>query len=308
MSPTIAPRSPAKRPNSWRSVIRSSSAWVGCACVPSPALITWPSNASASRRAKPDSWWRTTITCTPIPCKVSAVSAIVSPFPKLDAPGANEMTSAPTRCSASENDVAVRVEASKNRLSTGTPASRSRGGGASRKATARSRTATSSGGVKSSTSSRLRGGTVVGRDRHRVAGGLLRRQDHVDVLAPAGRDRLPDVVGLNRQLAQAAVDQDGEPNRARPAEVGHRVERGPHGSAGVEDVVDQDDRLAGDRAADLRLGQLAGDVVVAVEVDVQEAQLRNRAPDLANLRGQPAGQGLAAPPDADQDQAVLDVL
>ena len=192
MSPTIATRRPSKRRNSWCSVIRSSSAWVGCACVPSPALITWPSNASASRRAKPDSGWRTTITRTPIPRSVSAVSAIVSPLPRLDAPGANVITSAPTRCSASVNDVAVRVDASKNRFSTGTPAHRSRGGSSSRNAIARSSTATSSSGARSSTSSRLRGGTVLVVHRHHVGVGALRGEQDVDVLPPARRDDLPE--------------------------------------------------------------------------------------------------------------------
>src|SRR5665213_3595586 len=308
MSPTIATRSPSKRSNSWRRVIRSSSACVGCACVPSPAFTTWPANASASRRANPDSGWRTTITRTPIPCSVSAVSAIVSPFPRLEAPGAKVITSAPTRCSASVNEVAVRVEASKKRLRTGTPASRSRAGSWSRNATARSRTETISPGLRSSTSSRLRGGTVLVEDRDRVGIRTLRAQHHVDVLAAAGRNHLADVVGLDRKLAQPPVDQHGKPDRARPAEIGDRVERGADGASGVEHVVDEHDGQSGDRAANLRLRQLARDVVVAVQVHVQKAELRKRTADLRDLRSEPAGQPLAAAPDPDQQEPVLHVL
>jgi hypothetical protein len=53
-----------------------------------------------------------TITSSPIAASVSAVSARVSPFPRLEAPGGKETTSAPTRPSAIANDVYVRVLAS----------------------------------------------------------------------------------------------------------------------------------------------------------------------------------------------------
>ena len=48
-------------------------------------------------------------------------------------------------------------------------------------------------------------------------------------------------VGPDRQLAVAAVDEHGELDRARPPELGERVERGPHRAAGEEDVVDEHD-------------------------------------------------------------------
>src|ERR1035437_8845479 len=223
------------------------------------------------------------MTRTPIPLSVSAVSAIVSPLPRLEAPGAKVITSAPTRCSASVNEVAVRVEASKKRFRTGTPASRSRGGSRSRNATARSRAETVARGLRSSTSSRLRGGTVLIEDGDRIGIRALRGEHDVDVLAAARRDDLTDVVALDRQFAQTAVDQHGEPNRARPAEIGDRVERGAHRAPSVENVVDEHDGPPGDGAANLRLRQLACDGVVAVQVHVQEAQLRERAADLGAL-------------------------
>ncbi len=161
ISPTIATRRPSNRPNSACNVARSRSACVGCARVPSPALTTCPSNDSARRRGKPDSLWRTTMTRTPIACKVIAVSAIVSPFPKLEVPGANEMTSAPTRCSARVNDVAVRVLASKKRLRTGTPASSERSGSWLLNSPERRMTDAISSRERSSISSRLRGDDLV---------------------------------------------------------------------------------------------------------------------------------------------------
>ncbi len=39
-SPTIATCRPSRWPTALRIVYRSSSAWVGCWCLPSPALIT----------------------------------------------------------------------------------------------------------------------------------------------------------------------------------------------------------------------------------------------------------------------------
>src|SRR5665213_2799072 len=211
--------------------------------------MTWPSNDSDSRRGKPDSGWRTTITRTPIARRVIAVSAMVSPLPSDDAPGANEITSAPTRCSASVNDVAVRVLASKNKLRTGTPASRSRGGTAALNAVARSSRSISSDGETSSTSIKLRGGTfLVDDQRDGVLLRTLRREYHVDVLAATRRDQLSDVIGLDRQLTQAAVDQDGQPNDPRAAEVGDGIECRAHGAPREENVIDDHDGFARDLA------------------------------------------------------------
>ena len=59
-SPQIATASPSSRPLRRRMVSASSSAWVGCSCVPSPALITAASTFCASRFGAPDWSWRTT--------------------------------------------------------------------------------------------------------------------------------------------------------------------------------------------------------------------------------------------------------
>ena len=65
-----------------------------------------------------------------------------------------------------------------------------------------------------------------------------------DELLARGRHVLADVVGPDRQLAMAAIDEDGEADRLRPAEVDEGVHRGPDRPAGVQDVVDEDDRRA----------------------------------------------------------------
>ena len=57
-------------------------------------------------------------------------------------------------------------------------------------------------------------------------------------------DLLPHDVGVDRQLAAAAIHQHGESDRAGPTEIGQLVERGAHGAAGVKHVVDDHDVLA----------------------------------------------------------------
>ena len=85
-----------------------------------------------------------------------------------------------------------------------------------------------------------------------------------------------DEVGLDRQLAPAAIDQRRQLDRARAAVVGQHVHRGADGAPREQHVVDQDDGPAVDRlgqlgGADLGLGQPV-EHVVAVERDVDRAQ------------------------------------
>ena len=51
-------------------------------------------------------------------------------------------------------------------------------------------------------------------------------EPHPDVLGELGRQVLADEVGPDRQLAVTAVDEHRELHRARPAQLGERVERG----------------------------------------------------------------------------------
>ncbi len=115
-SPQIATVSPPSPPLRRRIVSASSSAWVGCSWLPSPALITAQSTFSDSSCTAPDSGWRTTSTSGCIAFRVIAVSISVSPLRIEEAWTAMLMTSAPSRLPATSNEVRVRVEFSKKQL------------------------------------------------------------------------------------------------------------------------------------------------------------------------------------------------
>ena len=102
---------------------------------------------------------------------------------------------------------------------------------------------------------------------------------------------LADVVGLDRQLAVAAVHQHDELNRLGPAEIDQRVERRARRAAGVEHVVHQQDLRVVDREGNLGAAhhRLRADRVphqiVAVERDVERAGRHLVAGDLLDARG-----------------------
>ena len=80
MSPQMATLSPSIRLNRSRRVRMSSRPWVGCSCLPSPALMTlermrWPRNCAA-----PDAPWRITTMSIRIASRFRAVSTSVSPL------------------------------------------------------------------------------------------------------------------------------------------------------------------------------------------------------------------------------------
>src|SRR5579863_6215309 len=216
----------------------SNRACVGCAWAPSPALITCPSNACAIRCGKPGSEWRTTATQMPSAPSVIAVSSSVSPFvARLRFFGARFTTSAPSRSSARLNDANVRVLSSKNMLTHAILLSSGPGGSRSNCAV-RSNIYASSSALRSSRSIKLR---RIRTDCNLVVGGDLRCQSDLDALLRAGRNEAADVIGLDGQLAQAAVNEHAEPDRRRPAKIGDRIERRPNRPASVENVVADDD-------------------------------------------------------------------
>src|SRR5438477_485132 len=88
----------------------SSSPWVGCSCVPSPALITLLSIRSARNCAAPDAPWRMTTMSMRIASRFRAVSTRVSPFVTLDVVAATLTVSAESRFSANSNEMRVRVD------------------------------------------------------------------------------------------------------------------------------------------------------------------------------------------------------
>ena len=79
-SPEIATLSPAISPRRRRIVSASSSAWVGCSWLPSPALMTAQLTFSDSSCTAPLSGARTTSTSGCMAFRVIAVSIRVSPF------------------------------------------------------------------------------------------------------------------------------------------------------------------------------------------------------------------------------------
>jgi hypothetical protein len=89
--------------------------------------------------------------------------------------------------------------------------------------------------------------SVAAGDAHFVAlGPVGLGEAHMHALGVAGRQVLADVVGPDRQLAVAAVDEHGQSHRARTAQIGERVEGCADGAPGVEHVVDEDDDLVVD--------------------------------------------------------------
>src|ERR687888_208840 len=136
----------------------------------------------------------------------------------------------------------------------------------------------------------------------------------VDALLARGREVLADVVGADRQLAVAAVDEHGELHARGPAVVEEGVDRGPDRAPRVEHVVDEDDRAALERELELRGADdrlrverrlaAAHLDVVAVEGDVDRAE-RGRDPGaLLDQPPQALRERHAAGVDADERDVV----
>jgi hypothetical protein len=123
MSPRIVTFSPAICPFRSRMVKASSSAWVGCSCAPSPALMTLALSTRARKCGAPDALWRMTMKSALSASRLRAVSLSVSPFLNDEASAVKLMMSADSRCSASSKLMRVRVDGSTNRLTTVLPRS-----------------------------------------------------------------------------------------------------------------------------------------------------------------------------------------
>src|ERR1700687_1593532 len=81
---------------------------------------------------------------------------------------------------------------------------------------------------------------------HRLVYPVVFRHQDLDPLRIRGRDVLSDVVRPDRQLAVSTVDEHGQLDGARPAEIHQRIHRRPCRAAVVDHVVDQHDHLAVD--------------------------------------------------------------
>src|SRR5262249_50596767 len=81
-----------------------------------------------------------------------------------------------------------------------------------------------------------------GGDEQRLIGFVDLHELHLDALGARGRKVLADVVGPDRELAMATVDENGQLDPVGTPVVEERLDRGPDRAARVEDVVDEHDR------------------------------------------------------------------
>ena len=303
MSPEIVTLRPSSLPKRWRIVSASSRAWVGCSCAPSPALTTPAFRCRARKCGTPGEPCRMTIRSGDIAWRFRAVSRSDSPFSTELPLAAKLRESAESHFSAVSKEKRVRVEASKNRLTTIRP----RSAGTfligrwpiALMDSAVSRRRVISSGVRGSIPTRslerrlatvtLLLGPFEDPDLVRAVRLL---EEHLDDFAVGGRHALADVVRLDRELAVAAVDEDREADGAGAPEVDDAVEGGADRPSRVEDVVAEENGAAVQVEVDLGLLQerLRRDrgKVVAVERDVEGAD-----------RETAAGRGPRAGPRAD---------
>ena len=137
-------------------------------------------------------------------------------------------------------------------------------------------------------------------------------------LAERGREVLPDVVRADRQLAVAAIDEDGELDAFGAAVVEERVDRRPDRPAGEEHVVDEHARRPAEREVELRAADdglrverrlaAANEDVVAMEGDVDGAERELDAASLGHELLQPPGERDAARVDADEREPLQVVV
>ena len=250
-----------------------------------------------------------------------------------------DSVSAESRFAASSNDDDVRVDDSKKTLTTSRPRSvgsffvsrscesaNERAVASSRSTSSRSRSATDSRWrrVRRARRQQLAGNDVqVGHDclpppaRRPGRRGRPRRPRASCTWTRSSRDGrqvLADVVGPDRQLAVAAVGEHGELDARRAAVLEQRVDRGADRAAGVEDVVDEDHGAALELEVELRVAHdrlraprrlAAADVdVVAVEGDVELAEVELELGALLDQAAQALGERDAARVDADERDGV----
>ena len=255
-----------------------------------------------------------------IASRLRAVSTSVSPLLTLEPDDATLTVSADSRFSANSKEMRVRVDASKKRLTIVCPRS------AGTFLIARSLISLNgTGGVEHELD-------LVGRKRFEIEQVLAECARHVrsarttttasrpsssststSTRSPVlDRELLPDDVGVDRQLAPAAIDQHRERHARRAPEVRELVERRAHGAARVEHVVDDHDALAveiprqvggpdhGARADCLQ--------VVAVERDVEGAARDLHLLALVDRANDAVRELNAAALDADDDQVIRSIV
>src|SRR6266568_1089215 len=106
-------------------------------------------------------------------------------------------------------------------------------------------------------SSRTRAAYFLAGNDHRLVETVLLGHQHLDALGVRGRHVLAHVVGADRQLAMAAVDEHRQLDRPRPAEIKQRVHRRARRASAVDHVVYEHDHLAID-VGHVRLESMRG--------------------------------------------------
>ena len=131
---------------------------------------------------------------------------------------------------------------------------------------------------------------------------------HFDDFVVGGLHHAPDELGFDGQLAVAAVDQHQQVHARRAAVIEQRIERGADGAARVQHVVHQDDVLAVHRKRNLGGADHRLDVdraeVVAIEIDVEDADRHCCAFPGLRSSCQPLRQRNAAAADADEGEPI----
>src|SRR3990167_1892586 len=290
-------------------VNRSSSPCVGCACRPSPALITcsWGFTWRAIRYGAPEEPWRTTKMSACIADRLATVSRSDSPLVCEDSAMLRLITSAERRLAAISKVVRVRVEGSKNRLNTLLP--RSSGTvftsrsvtPANDSAVSRIRVSTSRGSPSIDSrccsspfalSCGLRCTFGLECEGELAVDAALEAQAH----ARGHFDLRAAMLSADRQLPAAAIGEHHQRERGRPAVVEQLVHRRAHGAAGVENVVHQQQLAAADverypGALGVVLEALRV-VVVAIEGDVHEPQRSREREHRVQPFGEPGSAGM----------------
>src|SRR6266508_4443270 len=202
---------------------------------------------------------RITITSGSYASRVRTVSLSDSPLSADEPLDLIDITSAESRFAASSKLDEVRVDDSKKRLTTVRPRSvgsflTSRSSERSNARAVASRRSTSSRsrsrieircrrtGGRGGRSSRISRSSAMafllaGRDEQDAVDLVHLEQLHLDPRVARRREVLADVVGADRELAVAAVDQNGEPDATRPPVGEERLDRRPDRPPRVEDVV-----------------------------------------------------------------------
>ena len=131
---------------------------------------------------------------------------------------------------------------------------------------------------------------------------------HSHLLVERSRYVPPNIVGADRQLPVASIDQDGKLDATGPPEIIESVHCGPHGSSRVQHVVDQNNRPSLDRHGDARRTHdraTTSAQIVTIQADVELSDRRSRSLELLNEVGCPFGQVNATRVNADDHDVRL---